>query len=432
MGILGRQSTAVSPPGAIGGAGRSGGVVGFPGQFVFIDLETTGLEPWKDRVIEIAMVVTDGLGQLVDRWCTLVNPGTGDAGPTKIHLIESSWLAAAPTFEAISGDIAARLSGRVAVAHKTDFDLAFLEAEFSRIGHPIDQLGLPSLCTMTVANTVGLPRALHPACRELGYYYDSHNALDDATACAELYHRLAHMFNPSTFDGVVPVAVPMPRPQLGTSVGRQWAAEAVKPRSILSEFTQYLFPHDDSSDHSIADIDRYKATVVGAIEDGYVDAAEYYSIASLAHSSHLSAFDVANVHHEIILALLDRALEDRRLSKDERAEIERAAAWLGVDLSNWDDLVKGARRRVKARQAEFAASLVGKGVVFTGRGVHPSNIREALAAKHQMQVQRAVGPSTSLLIVGSETIETAAVQKAREGQIPILLEAVFWQRLGEI
>ena len=426
MGLFKRKESRqgpVSPLGAIGGEGRSGGCVGVPLEFAFVDVETTGLAPWNDRVVEIAIVITDGLGVVRDRWCTLVNPGTGDAGPTRIHLIESDWLVAAPTFQQLAGDVASRLSGRVMVAHKSDFDVDFIEAEFERAGFPVaGSVEIPTVDTLTLANTVGLPRALQAACRQLGYYYDSHNALDDAQACAELFHRLAPVIDRDTFAAVT----------CGRVVGRQLAAQAVKPRSVLAEFTQYLHPHDATTGRDSAAAELYRDLVISAIEDGYIDDNEQYQLAAAAHHHRLSETDVVELHHEVVLGLIDVALEDRRISKAERTEIERAAAWLGVDVSDWEALVKASRSRVKSAQKAFADSLAGRTAVFVGRGVHPKNIREALAAKHNLAVVKSLTAKTDLVVIGSADLDNATVQKARESGIEIVVETSLWRRLGEL
>ena len=318
------------------------------------------------------------------------------------------------------------------VCHKADFDADFIEAEFERAGLSISSVELPIVDTMTLANTVGLPRALQRACRELGYLYDAHKAMDDAVACAELFHRLAPVIDKSTFVGVAGRVVDIGRPPSGKTVARQQAAEVVKPRSVLSDFTQHLWSHDPNASHSEASLKQYREIVLTAIDDGYIDEAEQHAMASLAHQLRLSEQDVQELHHEIVLGMLDLALEDRRISKDERAEIERAALWLGVDLSDWDELVKAARSRVNAARKDFAASIAGRTVTFTGRGVHPNNIREALALKHGMKTTKSLTKKTDLVVIGSEDLDSAILQKAREASIEIIVESTLWLRLGEM
>ncbi|HHP51553.1 MAG TPA: hypothetical protein ENM97_07360 [Moorella mulderi] len=45
-----------------------------PDKFVVIDLETTGLDPERHRIIEIAVLKVEG-GEVKDLYQTLVNPG---------------------------------------------------------------------------------------------------------------------------------------------------------------------------------------------------------------------------------------------------------------------------------------------------------------------------------------------------------------------
>lgn len=427
-----RGSGTVSPDGAIGGGGRSGGSVGVAHEFAFVDVETTGLESWRDRVVEIAVVVTDGRGVVLDRWCTLVNPGTTDSGPKHIHLIEGDWLAAAPPFESLLGDLAMRLDGRVLVAHNIDFDLGFLGSECERAGHPLDDAEIPSLCTMELANTLGFSRKLHSACAQVGYAYDSHNALDDATATAELFHRLLPSIEPATFSAVKPVRLGVTRQPSGVTVERDAAAEAVRPRSVLAEFTKNLYPDDPNRPVDDEGVRQYRELVIEAIEDGYVDAQEHYSMASAAHHYKLSPSAVADIHHEIVLGMLDQALADNRVNKDEKREIERAAVWLGVDLADWKSVVAASRKRVKAERKAFSESVKGRQVVFTGRGLHPNNIRKALAESHGAVVSTSFSGKTELLVIGSEELDNATVAKARSAGVEIMLESTFWQRLGEL
>ncbi len=107
-----------------------------PHQFAFVDVETTGLDARVHRVIEIAIVITDARGNPIDEWCSLVRPSDGQlsAGATRIHLIETDWLRAAPTFEQLIPQVAHRLHGRIIVAHNVQFDVEFLREEFTRAG----------------------------------------------------------------------------------------------------------------------------------------------------------------------------------------------------------------------------------------------------------------------------------------------------------
>ena len=151
-----------------------------------MDLETTGGQAARDRVIEAGIVLIED-GAVVEEYSTLVNPGTHI--PYAIQQftgITEAMVADAPPFAAVADDIAARLDGRLFVAHNARFDYGFLRSEFRRLER---RLRAPVLCT------VRLSRALTPA--ERGHSLDAvmnrhgiacdarHRALGDARVVAE-------------------------------------------------------------------------------------------------------------------------------------------------------------------------------------------------------------------------------------------------------
>ena len=107
--------------------------------FAFVDLEMTGLDPAKDRVVEVCIERVLG-GVTVDRLHTLVRPETlakEEVGNAHVHGIFAAALHDAPTFAAIAVRVAALFDGAVLVAHGASWDVAFLEAEMARAGTPM-------------------------------------------------------------------------------------------------------------------------------------------------------------------------------------------------------------------------------------------------------------------------------------------------------
>lgn len=145
-----------------------------------VDVETTGSNPLRDRVIEIAIIRSDGAGQ----FSSLVNPGRA-LSPfiTSLTGITDQDLADAPRFEDIAAEIADLLEGAVLTAHNARFDYAFVRNEFRRIG--ISFIA-PTLCT------VRLSRKLYPKQRKHSleslivrhdiFVEQRHRARDDARA----------------------------------------------------------------------------------------------------------------------------------------------------------------------------------------------------------------------------------------------------------
>ena len=121
------------------------------GNLAFVDLETTGCDPARDRIIEIAVAAVDD-GHLVDQWSTLVNPGTRIAGTiTGLTGIDDDMVADAPSFSGVREEVLERLRGRVLVAHNARFDYGFLRNAFRREG-----IGFraPVLCTLRLARNL--------------------------------------------------------------------------------------------------------------------------------------------------------------------------------------------------------------------------------------------------------------------------------------
>jgi DNA polymerase-3 subunit epsilon len=121
--------------------------------YVLLDLETTGGNPVRDRITEIAAVrVEDGIE--VARWSSLVNPGTGiPAFIEKLTGISNAMVQEAPGFDDVAGRLLELLDGAVLVAHNVRFDHGFLLNELARMDIA---LRTKTLCT------VRLSRALYP------------------------------------------------------------------------------------------------------------------------------------------------------------------------------------------------------------------------------------------------------------------------------
>ncbi len=124
-----------------------------PRALAFVDLETTGATPARDRITEIGVVEVAEDGT-VSEWSTLVNPQAPiPAFIQTMTGITDAMVAGAPAFADLAPEIAGRLSGRLFIAHNARFDYGFLKNEFRRAG--ID-------FRATVACTVKLSRRLFP------------------------------------------------------------------------------------------------------------------------------------------------------------------------------------------------------------------------------------------------------------------------------
>lgn len=154
---------------------------------VFIDLETTGANFARDRVLEVGLIELTADGER--EWSTLVNPGVAvSAFITGLTGIDDAMVAAAPPFAAIADDLLVRLRGKCFVAHNARFDYGFLKAEFARLG--ID-FRATVLCTVKLSRKLfpGFPRHnLDSLIERHGIVVgDRHRALADARVLRDLW-----------------------------------------------------------------------------------------------------------------------------------------------------------------------------------------------------------------------------------------------------
>jgi DNA polymerase III epsilon subunit family exonuclease len=108
-----------------------------PDNLVFLDIETTGLDPLKGaKIVEIAMLkVCAGVEQ---RYETLVNSRqTISIECSKVHHINSDMVKNSPSFKEISQSILSFIGdNNVVVCHNASFDLFFVHKEFYQVGVP--------------------------------------------------------------------------------------------------------------------------------------------------------------------------------------------------------------------------------------------------------------------------------------------------------
>jgi DNA polymerase III epsilon subunit family exonuclease len=119
-------------------------------EFVVLDVETTGLQASRQRIIEIAIArFSDGVAASL--WESLCNPERRVPGYiTKLTRIDNDMVAEAPKFAEIAAEVVERLNGAVVIGHNVEFDLGFLNEELKRAGQSplvnerVDTLALAS------------------------------------------------------------------------------------------------------------------------------------------------------------------------------------------------------------------------------------------------------------------------------------------------
>ena len=107
------------------------------GPFTVFDVETTGMRPAADRIVELAALRMERDGTL-RRFGSLVNPGRRiPPGVIQIHHITDAMVADAPGFEAVGVGFLDFAAESTLVAHNARFDLGFLQEGLARCGLPL-------------------------------------------------------------------------------------------------------------------------------------------------------------------------------------------------------------------------------------------------------------------------------------------------------
>ena len=102
----------------------------FPEEYVVIDIETTGLSPQWDEIIEVAALKLLN-GEIVDKYQTLLKPSFPvDPFISELTGITNKMLETAPIFDDIYQDLQHFIGDNILVGHNVNFDINFLYDEF--------------------------------------------------------------------------------------------------------------------------------------------------------------------------------------------------------------------------------------------------------------------------------------------------------------
>jgi DNA polymerase III subunit epsilon len=161
-------------------------------EYLAVDTETNGLGGDLCELTEVATALVGG-GEVDDSWDSLVRVERPlSRGIERFTGITQGMVDAAPPPEEVLPEVAARLEGRVLVAHNARFDVHVLRQAFERAG--LDWPAPPVLCTVALARRfapLATRRGLASLAGSLGIDVDEvHRALPDALTCARVFCAL--------------------------------------------------------------------------------------------------------------------------------------------------------------------------------------------------------------------------------------------------
>lgn len=162
--------------------------------FVCVDLETTGLNPKTDRIIEIGMVKVRE-GKIVEQFSSLINPRQQlEERIEQITGITQKELENQPLQKEILPQILEFLEEDVLLGHRVLFDYSFLKRAFTNEKIPFERKGIDTLKIARKVVADCESKSLPKLCSHYGIEYHPHRALSDALATVELYRKLSELY----------------------------------------------------------------------------------------------------------------------------------------------------------------------------------------------------------------------------------------------
>lgn len=173
--------------------------------FVCFDIETTGLSPDQDRIIEIgALKVVEG--KIVDRFSEFINPGIQvPSNITKLTGITSHMVKDAKTEEEVVPRFIEFSEGYILLGHNIMFDYSFTKVAAKRLGLCFEKSGLDTLAISRKVLKGVESKSLTSLCNYYGIENRrAHRAYEDARATALLYVSLCNDFYQGHEDTFLP------------------------------------------------------------------------------------------------------------------------------------------------------------------------------------------------------------------------------------
>jgi DNA polymerase III epsilon subunit-like protein len=164
--------------------------------FAVVDFETTGFDPEVDRIVQMAAIVVNFQGQVLQSFDTIVQPEYPSHythGAQHIHGISEEQVSNGMPLSQALGALWNIINSHVFTAHNAQFDLSFLHAESARVG--IQHTVHSHVDTLELARRTDTDRtrkhSLQALCEHYGITNEqAHEARSDALATAQLLMRL--------------------------------------------------------------------------------------------------------------------------------------------------------------------------------------------------------------------------------------------------
>jgi len=190
--------------------GKGTSLLQFPENYTVVDVETTGLEPFYDEIIEVACIKYRD-GSEVARFESLVQPKPFITKPGNVQYVSdfiisltgitNEMLTLAPAFDVIANDLYSFLENEIIVGHNVNFDINFLLNKFRY------DYNLPFqndfVDTLRLSRRI-LPELPHHTLVDMAEHFGipapHHRALGDCVATNEILGKLKEIVKNNNID----------------------------------------------------------------------------------------------------------------------------------------------------------------------------------------------------------------------------------------
>ncbi|MCH7702201.1 MAG: hypothetical protein IID37_10980, partial [Planctomycetes bacterium] len=358
-----------------------------------------------------------------------------DIGPTHIHGLTARDVKEAPQFAEIAGDVVSRIAGAVFVAHNACFDMRFLQAELRRAGYDMPQI--PYVDTMRLARKAdpGIPsRKLEELCKYFHISYEeAHCAHADARATATLLTMCVTSLGGSNELSLSDLGVRgetvenLLWPQVPVSGKSVTRSGAIGIRKAEDSYIARLVAKLPIIIHVTHDIEEYLALLDRVLEDRRVTAEEADGLLSLASELGLSREEVLRAHRTYLRDLLRLAWQDRVVTEAEQDDLEEVRSLLDVPIADYRHLFEDVKNETASGRASTCSSIdrtreiEGKSICFTGKLTSRINghladrsYAEQVAAERGMVIRSRCTKKLDYLVSGDPDSLSTKAKKARD------------------
>ncbi|MGN0365820.1 MAG: PolC-type DNA polymerase III [Suilimivivens sp.] len=207
--------------------------------YTAIDIETTGLNPKTEKIIEMGAVRVRE-GKIVDRYERLVCPGRKlEERITSLTGISDEMLKNAPPPEEVLPELLAFIGEDILLGHHLIFDYSFIKRAAVNLrlldeksnGMGIDTLKIARHFLMDLES-----RSLESLCRYFKISHKAHRAINDAEATVLLYQKLSGEFREGSVFEPQPLIYRVKRETPATKAQKERLYKLTEKHKILLDY----------------------------------------------------------------------------------------------------------------------------------------------------------------------------------------------------